>query len=85
MMEDMTHVQMSLAYTLRHLTSVLRVLSAMLSKYMREIKILGRWTFAGLPTLWLKIAGFWLPEDPGIFYEIPRISLDNPGNEKSRD
>ena len=40
-MEDMTHVQMSLAYTLRHLTSVLRVLSAMLSKYMREIKILG--------------------------------------------
>ena len=41
MMEDMTHVQMSLAYTLRHLTSVLRVLSAMLSKYMREIKILG--------------------------------------------
>ena len=48
MMEDMTHVQMSLAYTLRHLTSVLRVLSAMLSKYMREIECTwngrGRWT-----------------------------------------
>ena len=54
MMEDMTHVQMSLAYTLRHLTSVLRVLSAMLSKYMREIKILGMDVDDGQ---WLKIAG----------------------------
>ena len=40
MMEDMTHVQMSLAYTLRHLTSVL---SAMLWNIWGRLKYL-EWT-----------------------------------------
>ena len=81
MMEDMTHVQMSLAYTLRHLK---RQLSAMLSNIWGSLKLemedRGQWVLLSSP----KSRGFFKKSNRVIctFYLGFSLYLDRATNSK---